>query len=65
MAKEIKQGIAALYTLADVERITRRCVTTLRTDVRQGRLPIVRLGRQIRVTGKALRAFIAGKQAAK
>lgn len=54
-----------LLTLADVESLTRRRVGTLRSDIREGRLAVVRLGRQVRVTEKSLRSFIAGKTVSK
>lgn len=54
-----------LHTLADVESLTKRRVGTLRSDIRRGDLAVVRLGRQVRVTEKSLRSFIAGKRSAK
>lgn len=53
--------VSALLTLGEVERVTRRKTTTLRNDIRAGRLKIIRLGRQVRVTEEALREFISGK----
>ena len=38
-----------LFTLAEVELILGRKVSTLRKDIRTGKLPYVRLGRQLRI----------------
>ncbi len=51
-----------LLTLAQIEGLIGRKVTTLRTDIREGRLEAVRLGRQVRITEKSLRAFLAGQR---
>ena len=48
-----------LFTLAEVELILGRKVSTLRKDIRTGKLPYVRLGRQLRIARKVLDTLIA------
>lgn len=63
MAAKVHSSIIRLLTLDDVEQATKRKKTTLRTDIREGRLKVIRLGRQLRVTEQALCDFISGKHA--
>jgi hypothetical protein len=65
MVAKVHSASIRLFTLDDVEQATRRKKTTLRTDIREGRLEVIRLGRQVRVTENSLRNFIAGKRGPK
>jgi excisionase family DNA binding protein len=48
-----------LLTLAQVEGLIGRKVPTLRTDIREGRLAVTRLGRGVRVSEASLKRFLA------
>jgi excisionase family DNA binding protein len=50
-----------LFTLREIETHTGRAISTLRNDIREGRLKIVRLGRQVRVSERAVLDFIRGR----
>ena len=50
--------IAPLLTLRQVERVTRRRTTTLRNDIRAGRLKATRIGRQVRISETDLLDFL-------
>lgn len=50
--------IAPLLTLRQVERVTRRKTTTLRNDIRAGRLKATRIGRQVRISETDLLDFL-------
>ena len=50
-----------LLTLDQIEALIGRKVTTLRTDIRQGRLAVTRLGRGVRVSESNLKRFLAGQ----
>ena len=39
----------ALLTIGEVADLTKRSASSVRTDVREGRLTVVRLGRSVRV----------------
>lgn len=47
-----------LFKLDEIEATTRRKVTTLRRDIREGRLKVTRIGRQVRVSESALIDFL-------
>lgn len=49
-----KKDVVELLTLREAEALTKRKVSTWRKDIKQRRIPYVRLGRQIRLT----RAFV-------
>lgn len=48
-----------LFRLDEVEITTRRKVVTLRKDIRDGRLRVIRIGRQVRVSESALVEFLS------
>lgn len=48
-----------LYTVADVVAITRISRTKLYGEIQAGRLPVVRIGRAVRITREALEEWIA------
>lgn len=48
-----------LLSLAQITALIGRGESTLRKDVRAGRLAVTRIGRQVRVTPKSLRAFLS------
>lgn len=47
-----------LYTVAEVARMHKRSTSSVWADVRSGRLPVVRLGRSVRIAPADLEAFI-------
>jgi len=51
-----------LLSLAQITALIGRGESTLRRDIREGRLKPTRLGRQVRVSERALQQFIAGHQ---
>ena len=48
-----------LLTLKECEAWTKRRVSTWRKDIREGKVPIVRIGRQIRVPLKFIEKLIS------
>ncbi len=47
-----------LLSLPDLEKLTGRRVVTWRKDIREGKLPVVRIGRLVRVREMDLETFI-------
>jgi excisionase family DNA binding protein len=47
------------FRLDEIEATTRRKVTTLRKDIRDGRLEAIHIGRQVRVSESALLDFLS------
>lgn len=48
-----------LFRLDEIEETINRKVVTLRKDIRDGRLRVIRIGRQVRVSESALIEFLS------
>lgn len=65
-AYDVTTPLEALLRIGEASAILRRSVSSIRNDIKAGRIRCVRLGRQIRIEPAECRRVIArGKQAVK
>jgi excisionase family DNA binding protein len=50
--------VGKLLTVQEAERITGRKASTWRKDILNRRIPVVRIGRQVRIPAEAIQALI-------